>query len=337
MRRSPSPRLLTGVALVAVAAVTAIVVVLAVGLGGPEQAGPIPALGPQRIQATAALSPQAALFGDTVTAHVDVTFDRAQYDPDDLRVAASFVPWATVGAPTVTRRDAGPLTFLRTTYVLRCVEIRCVPSHESTLYQFRPARVLYAPPAGESAERLTLSASFPGLVMHSRLDQSGPAQRDRLGAPWRADAVSLPAVTYRASPGWTIALVLTLGLALLALGGALAYRARPRRAPPLPPPPPPPPPRLAPLEQALLLLEAPAAVNGDAVEERRRALELVADEVATWGDRSDLEREARRLAWSEADPEPNATRALAVSVRAHTEETDGAATTHAEETDGASA
>lgn len=311
-----SPRLVMGVALAAVAGVTAIVVVLVLGFGGKTTPASAPTPG-QQIQATAALNPRAALFGDTVTARVDVTFDRTQFDPRYVHVTTSFAPWSKVGVPIVTRENAGSTTFLRTTYVLRCLEIRCVPSHEMAKYDFHPARVIYEAPVGEGTERLAIDARWPTLVLHSRLDFSQNDQRDPLAAPWRADIVSLPAVSYRVSPGATIGLLSASGAALVLLAGALAYRARPRRGPPPPPPPPPPAPRLAPLEQALLLLETSASVDG--VEERRRSLELVADELERFGDEG-LERAARRLAWSEEDPAPEATRDLAARVRTLLEE-----------------
>jgi hypothetical protein len=310
-----------GLILGGVAAATALAVVLVIGLGGGKSQAP-PSLGSQRIQATTALTPRAVLFGDTVTARVDVTFDRTQFNPDDLAVTASFAPWAKVGAPNVHRQDAGSITYLRTTYVLRCLAIPCIPTHGATSYQFKPARVVYQRPVGDTTERLAIDAQWPALVLHSRLDDSGPVQRDVLAAPWRADAISLPAVSYRVSPGWLIAVLVAAGVVLVAVAAALAYRVRPRRAAPPPPSPPPPPPRLAPLEQALALLETPEVDGDDGIAERRRALELVADEVATWPD-AVLERDARRLAWSEEDPAHDAMYELAASVRARAEETDG--------------
>ena len=313
------PRLLLGVALASVAGMTALAVVFAIGLGGGGSPTPAPASGQNQVQATAALEPQAGLFGDTVRAWVDVTLDRTQFDPDDLRVSASFAPWAKVGTPTVAREDAGSTTYLRTTYVLRCLEIGCVPANGTMRYRFRPARVVNEAPGGQGTQQLAVDAAWPTLVIHSRLDTSGSAQRDPLAAPWRVDAVSLPAVTYRVPPGALAVLLFLVGAALVGLAVALVYRARPRRAPlpALPPPPPPPAPRLEPIEHALLLLEAPPGEDG--VGNRRRALELVADELAGWGD-AGLERTARRLAWSERDPDPEATRELAGRVRAHVEE-----------------
>ena len=315
----PPPRVFVAVVLGAVGVLTAVAVVVAVGLrGGAPRAVPI--VGRQQIATNTALEPRAVLFGDTVTARIDVTFDRTQYDPADVHVVASFVPWAPVGRPTVEREDSGPTTFLRTTYVLRCLSLNCVPNRGSTLYQFRPARVVYRKLG--VAKPQAVAAHWPGLVLHSRLDPSGPAARDTLAAPWRVDPVTLPAVAYRFSPGWLEAILLVAGAVLVVLAAVLAYRVRPRRLPPPPPPPAPPPPRLAPIEQALALLEAPAA-NGGGSEERRRALELVADEIAGWGEDAGLERDARRLAWSEHDPVPAETRSLAARVRAHAEEADG--------------
>jgi hypothetical protein len=136
-------------------------------------------------------------------------------------------------------------------------------------------------------------------------------------APWRADFLELPAASYRFAPGVLVALLLA-GSALAAVAAAwLAFVAWPKRAPvPLPEPEPelPPGPVLSPLEQALALLEESVRVDG--AEGQRRALELVAEELelARWGD-PDLARTARVLAWSEAVPPPEETRALAARVR----------------------
>ena len=42
------------------------------------------------------LSPRTVLFGDTVTALVEVTLDRNRVDPDSVRVEADFAPWKRV-------------------------------------------------------------------------------------------------------------------------------------------------------------------------------------------------------------------------------------------------
>jgi hypothetical protein len=307
--KAPSQRLLMGLALGAVAILSALAVVLLAGLGGRSSGSTHEAEAAQ-MQATAALAPRAALFGDTITAWVDLTFDRKQFDPSRVRVSASFAPWTRVGSPTVAREDAGSTTFLHTSFTLRCLTIGCVPGSSTAHYQFRPAHVLYVGSDGKQTESLAVTASWPVLVVHSRLDALESQERDPLSAPWRADVVSLPAVTYRFPPGGLTAMLLGVGVALIALAGVIAYRARPRRVPP-PAPPPPPTPVLAPLEKALRLLEAATA---EGVDERRRSLELVADELALLGD-GELEGLARRLAWSEEGPEPEETAELVVSVR----------------------
>jgi hypothetical protein len=68
---------------------------------------------------------------------------------------------------------------------------------------------------------------------------------------------------------------------------------------------------LTPLEQALELLED--AGRADGVEDRRRALELVAEVLDV--EHPDLARAARTLAWSEDDPVVEQTSGLATRVR----------------------
>ena len=70
---------------------------------------------------------------------------------------------------------------------------------------------------------------------------------------------------------------------------------------------------LAPLEQALVLLESQADPMTDPGP-KRQALELVAAELGRRGEH-DLELSARRLAWSADDPAYEDTSALARDVR----------------------
>jgi hypothetical protein len=109
-----------------------------------------------------------------------------------------------------------------------------------------------------------------------------------------------------------------LGVLFLAASALIVYRALPEREPP-PEPEPEPEPVASPLEQALALLESPATNGSHA---RRRALELVAEEVERWGE-DDLALRARTLAWSEGAPEGDETRALAARLRELLERTNG--------------
>lgn len=298
--------------LAAAAIVGALAAVLVIGSG---EGGPAARVGQEPIAASASISPRVALFGDTVTARVDITVDNTELDPELLSVKGSFAPWTRVGEPTLVRQDTDSTSYLRTTFVLRCLSSLCVPTSGSTRFDFKPARARYEAPAGEGTELLVIDAQWPPLLVHSRLDGTSFSERDPLAAPWRADLVSLPAVTYHVRPRLLTGILLAGGVVLILVAGVLGYPALPRRREPAPEPAPAPAPEpaLTPLEQALVLLETPAAADG--VADRRRALELVADEFAGRGDRQ-LERTARALAWSEEPPATEATRALAASVRA---------------------
>jgi hypothetical protein len=335
----------TWLVLGAVALVSALCVVLvAWTLGGEEEAarpraglptepvpveGPVarpsgPASRPAEIEARSALTSQIVLFGDTVTADVDVVLDRDRVDPDSVRLGVDFSPWEVVGTPRRSRRDAGSMTHLRTTYVLRCLTSPCVPSGQVAPIRFGPARVAYegaedrpagasgGPAAGAPGE--SFRVPWPVLTLYSRFASGSFDGRETLLAPWRADLVTLPAASYRVAPGLAVALLGGLGLLFACLGAALVYRAWPRREY-VPPPEPvaPPPPELSPLEQALVLLED--AARADGVEDRRRALELVSLALDEHGDEG-LARSARILAWSESVPEVDDTTGLAVRVRA---------------------
>jgi hypothetical protein len=254
---------------------------------------------PPAVEAQAVLSPQIVLFGDTLTARVDVTVDPARVDPDSVRVRTDFAPWELVEPPRRARKDGRGTAYVSVTFVLRCLTSPCVPPRDTAPRDFPPALVTYA---GDGR----LEVEWPRLVVHSRIPDRAPQ------FPWKADVVSLPAVSYRLPPGVLLGLLLGGAVLLTLSGGALAYRARPpRRVAPEPLPAPPPEPPLPPLERALVLLEDPHPQDGTA--DRRRALELVADALA--GRDEGLAANARALAWSEHDPPPSETTGLAARAR----------------------
>jgi hypothetical protein len=293
-------RILAGFALAGVLAV----------VGAARAAEPAPA-----IEARGVLTPRIALFGDTITARIEVTLDRNRVDPDAVRVSADFSPWVAIEEPEETRRDGETTTYLQTTFVLRCATDPCVPRTQTAQLEFDPARVTH--PGGAPIE-----VRWPVLVVHSRIVSADFQRRDANATPWQADVMSLPAVSYRVSPRLALALLLAGGV-LLALGGiVLAYTALPRRAPAPPEPEEPPPPALTPLEQALALLEDPARANGSA--DQRRALELVAEELDARD--AHLAQQARTLAWSQEAPAVRETSGLAARARAALEEESDAPT-----------
>lgn len=264
------------------------------------------------LEARVVVSPRVVLFGDTVTARVQVALDRARVDPDSLRVETSFTPWQLVRAPQRIRRDGDRATYVETVYVLRCLGPPCVPSRASSSREFQAVKLSYAQVGGG---RESTEVRWPVLVVNTRLVSDDFGRNDEYGTAWRADLATLPAVSYRLPPALLLALLLAGALLLLLGGGRLAYAAFPRQEEPLPPEPPPapPPPDLTPLERALALLEEPSPLDGAA--ERRRALEFVAEHFDD-RDRS-LSASARALAWRSGQPAPAESVGLAARAREH--------------------
>jgi hypothetical protein len=267
------------------------------------------------IEARGVIEPRTILFGDTIRVRVDVFLDRTKVDPDSVRVATEFVPWELSRPQQRVRRDAGSNTYLGTTYTMHCTSSPCLPGDESSALEFDAARVSYAPPGAAPGIRESIAVDWPPLLVYSRF---AAANLDGLTgpsavAPWRADLETLPPASYRLPAGVLIPVALALAALLAAGGAALAYVALPRRAAPEPEPEPEPEPVivLTPLEQALELLED--ASRADGVEDRRRALELVAEVLDL--DHPELALSARTLAWSEDDPEVEQTSGLATRVR----------------------
>jgi hypothetical protein len=230
-------------------------------------------------------------------------------------VATEFVPWELSRPQQRVRRDAGSNTYLGTTYTLHCTSSPCLPGNESSALEFNAARVSYAAPRAAPGIRESFAVDWPPLLVYSRFaaaNLDGPTGPSAV-APWRADLDTMPAVSYGLPAGVLIPVAVVLAALLAAGGAALAFVALPRRAAPEPEPEPEPEPVivLTPLEQALELLED--ASRADGAEDRRRALELVAEVLDL--DHPELARSARTLAWSEDDPEVEQTSGLATRVR----------------------
>jgi hypothetical protein len=306
-------RLWLGGALIAVAVATAAVVVLAGRDSG--QARTAPAM-PLRAEGT--ISPRIAVFGDTIRAQVDVTFDRRRVDPSSVRVQAGFNAWRRVGQDQLVRSDAGNTSYLRALFVLRCLKLPCTPGRDTIVFDFDPARVEFEDRVGGKSEQKSVPVSWPQVTIHTRIR---PGELTARASPYRADLATVPKPSYRTSPGRLLALLIALCVALALAGIALAYFGWPRRAPAAEPEPEPESagdPTLSPLEQALELLENAASANGAA--DQRRSLELVAEVLADRGEDDGLVRTARELAWSPTPPPVAATKGLATRVRAALEE-----------------
>ncbi len=290
-----------------VLAALALAAVVAVALATRDRTEPADA---PPVSTRAVVTPRVVLFGDTITAHVQVALDRERADPDTLRITTFFDPWVQVGTPVQTRSEGERTTYVEHRFALRCLGLRCVPQGRPLEWEFRRARVEYADRDGVDH---TFLLRWPVVVTNTRLVGDDFGRDDEYGTPWRADLKTIPAATYRLSPALLVALLVGGALALAAAGAGLAYAALPAPSVQLPPEPEPePPPDLTPLERALELLEAPNPVDGAAG--RRRALELVADELH---DRdASLAGSVRTLAWAAGKPAAAQARSLAVRVRA---------------------
>jgi hypothetical protein len=270
----------------------------------------------RRLRAQASLDHRIVLFGDTVRARVDVTFDERRVDPDSVKVRAALEEWRRVGQPEVVRSDAGHAVHLGITYVLRCLKSNCPPERESRPFEFDPAVVEFVDLDSGTPSPSSVDVFWPRLIVNTRI---GAGDLTAQPGPWRGSLATVPEPTYRASPNLLAGLLLGGALLLAVAGGVLVYAGWPRRRPE---------PELealpeqefllTPLEQALELLEDAARANGAA--DQRRSLELVAEVLAQRGDADGLAPAARELAWSPTPPPLEATKGLAARVRAQLDE-----------------
>jgi hypothetical protein len=271
----------------------ALLVAAAAALAVPAaQAGAPP------IAAQTSFSPLVHLFGDTVTARLDVSVDPKRVDPSSVRVAAAFAPY-TAGHGSVARLAGSEnVVLIRFSYPLRCFTAACTPRAKERTFTLRPATVHWRVRGGVEQ---SAPVEWPPLTVASRL-----SPRD-LALPELLAGVAPPAPSYSLPPG-LLGTVLMAGGGAAAVGGAagLVLLLRPRRRPQASPA----------LAEALDLVERAAA--GEVVERRRAlyALALALEEAR-------LEPEAtaaRKIAWASAPPDPDGMKQLALVVRGQIEE-----------------
>ena len=308
--------ILAGLGLAGLALVGALVVMVLWNGGGSDTPEPT-VTGPSGITAYADLDRYKVHFGDTVTAKVEVSVDRARVDPDSIRINTDFTPWKATGPPTVVRRNGRSTTYIETRYILRCLESFCTTPEEQSAQGFRAARVSYTAldEAAGGAGPHTVRAAWPQLLVTARYAPPSASQSTRQPeTQWQANLLALPAATYRVGP-WALVALLLAGAAILATAAVLiVLRTRPRPTPAVVVAPVAPAgPGITPLDYALELLEDPGRVNGSG--DQRRALELVADGLVDRGDGT-LARIARALAWSRPVPKIEETSGIARKARA---------------------
>jgi hypothetical protein len=272
------------------------------------------AIGIVRMQTT--LTPNPVLFGQALTADLDVIVNTKVADPETFETRARFFPYVLLEAPRRDEERDGSVVRVRYTYRLACDSLACTTgAKRERKIEFPTTLVRYRDLQGHARE---VSATWPELRFISRTSTSQfrpqtatEAERGLPTAPLLelpAD-VSAPSPTYRVAP--TTGAIALFAAAFFALLGA-AWLARPvvalarsRTGAE---------PELSPLERALAAVDDSARhVPGSA--EHREALALLARELRRVG-RSELVQPARRIAWSEEAPTAAGSRELVTEVRA---------------------
>jgi hypothetical protein len=272
------------------------------------------AVGIVRLEAT--LTPSPALFGQPVTAELDVFVNTKKADPASVQTRARFLPYTLVDAPLREDERDGNVARVRYTYRLACDSLDCTTgAKRERRLEFQPALVRYRSADGHAR---TVTAPWSALRLVSRVGDSQfrpqtatEAERGLPTAPLLelAADVSPPSPTYRFAPS-TVAIVLFVA-ALIALAGAVwlavpvvaLTRTRTNVVE-----------ELSPLERALASVDHSSRREPGSAE-HREALALLARELRRAG-MSDLVSSARRLAWSEQAPTEAESRRLVTEVRA---------------------
>ena len=265
------------------------------------------------LKAYASLSPLVHLFGDSVTAEVDVIADTKWVDPSRIHVDATFGPYLPVVPVSIVQTGTGRFVTMTWRWSLRCLRSRCVPrnppSDTEHVFHFRPARIEYLAQDGTAA--YGLNAGFPPV---EELSQISPGSVGYLESHkqllWRFKLAPVAAAHYRVSPSTLFWLAVALGLLFVAGGlgiaGRWALSFRPGGAGDA---------RGTTLDRALAVFFW-ARERGDETLQRK-ALERVAGELDL-SDVHELSAETRALAWSPEAPDDD--HVEAISERAHAQE-----------------
>lgn len=251
------------------------------GLGGSADVAYAGSAGtPLRV--VASLHSTAVLYGDPVTAEVEVDYEPQTIEPASIRVQPSFIPYVASSAPVVEHPYTGVVRFR---YSLLCVTAGCLPTKGPRFLQLE--RVTVTGLAG--TRTVTAAASWPTLRISSRLAASDLSGRVRFRNP-----TTPPSPEYRLAPGplsaGLIAAAALCALVAAAVAGReltrFSGRSRARR--------------LSPLELAIAYVRDSARRSDP---DRRRALELLAEAVGDQGELS-VAAAAAETAWSKPPPTP---------------------------------
>ena len=234
------------------------------------------------LRVVASLDPGAVLYGDPVTAEVEVDYEPQTVEPASIRVQPSFIPYVVSSAPVVQHVRAGVVRFR---YSLLCVTDGCLPTKGPRLLQLE--RVTVTGLAG--TRTVTAAASWPTLRISSRLAASDVSGGVRFRNP-----ATPPSPEYRVAPGPLSAGLIAAAALCVLVGTALAGRELARLFPRSRTR------RLSPLELAIAYVRDSARRSDS---DRRRALELLAEAVGNQGEPA-AAAAAAETAWSKPPPTP---------------------------------
>jgi hypothetical protein len=266
---------------------------------------------PRHLVARASVTPQRSLFGQVVTATVQVVLDPRRIDGKSVAVTGRFSPFQ-LREESIARVRVGRAEMVTFRYALQCTVAACLPHGPkgralgaATAFSFRPARIVARARDGSP---LRATAAWPVFGVQSRLT----AQEIALAEPRIETPLAAPAVGWRIDPSLLgaaasiLAGLLLVGAALLVGSVALAD-GRPLRVLRIPA-------HLTPVERALRLAEH-AAGKGE-TDESRKALERLAVELRRRGAAANAAA-AERLAWSPEQPTTATVAELATAVRSN--------------------
>ena len=281
-------------------AALAVVLVLAVATAearGDEQG--------ERLQVPAApvvvspTLPSHHLFGDRVTAVLEISVNPALADPDSVAVATDFAPYRLVAPPRERREVEGGRLLIRFAFPLQCLEHACLPDQLGDSFAPRPAKVRYVRRGTD--ESTEVPVSWPAMGVGARV-----GERDVAVPQFSASAPPASGGSASSLLGWSLA-----GAAFLVLAGGAVLARHLWTVAPSPPRTGPPEPARTQLEEALRLAERAGAAS---VDERRSAVDALARSLEEAG-RPSLAATARRLAWSDSPPTAAAMKQLVAAGR----------------------
>ena len=199
--------------------------VVACACAGALALAPAPAVAAVGIVDASAVLPQGPfLFGQRVTAEVDVLVNTKLVAPSAVDADARFEPYALIGSPVRTETREGSVVRVRYRYVLGCSSLACTTgSKRERTVTFAPVVVRYRDRQG-TARKATVRWPAFRLVSRSRDPQSRPQSASDARRAIPIDVLRvLPASVTAPSPTYHLHPAV---LAALLLAGAVGRSAR---------------------------------------------------------------------------------------------------------------